>query len=327
MNGWTFHYAGCTCDAFEESTYARGDSKRGNLKLASQQGFLDVNVLKAHVCNAERIKNDPIFFLQLLLPICDPLRSGVANDDCIPFFQHARACTNVYALGEKGWGGGMGHRFNNVEEAELVTWMGAIIRHGAREGNPGSLNHRWMKAHPNYDDVIADNMTASRFKQIKSVFKLNYNVTAKKKNDDDYDPAAKYDHIYKTLCHNMNYVTGRAGADFAIDETAWDFTGYCGDAGGRLHNKPKSKGGQTTMVFDITWQYPRFYIYRHKRHAHPEGFNTEGPSEMHYLLHVINKHVAGRSDNHAKFDIDDGFGHSIIYEQNYLWRTSIWHGG
>jgi len=95
--------------------------------------------------------------------------------------------------------------------------MGAIIRHGAREGNPGSLHQRWIKSHPNYDELIAANIMATRFKQIKSVFKLNFNVTATKKWEEDYDPASKYNHIYQTMSHNMNYVTYCAEKDFTID--------------------------------------------------------------------------------------------------------------
>ena len=30
IDGWTFHYAGYTCDAFDEATYTRGDAKRGD---------------------------------------------------------------------------------------------------------------------------------------------------------------------------------------------------------------------------------------------------------------------------------------------------------
>jgi len=58
---------------------------------------------------------DPLFFLQLLLTICDPKRSGIEDDDRMPFFMHAHMCTNVYALGEKSLGGGTGHKFSNVE--------------------------------------------------------------------------------------------------------------------------------------------------------------------------------------------------------------------
>jgi hypothetical protein len=65
----------------------------------------------------------------------------------------------------------------------------------------------------------------------------------KKRGEDGYDPCVKYDYyIYRCLVHNMNYVTERANLDSTIDETTWVFSGYSGDAGWRLLNKPKCKG-------------------------------------------------------------------------------------
>jgi hypothetical protein len=64
----------------------------------------------------------------------------------------------------------------------------------------------------------------------------------KKPGTEGYDPCAKYDYIYRCLIHNMAYVTDRADLDCTIDETTWGFAGYSGDAGGRLMNKPVSKG-------------------------------------------------------------------------------------
>ena len=154
------------------------------------------------------------------------------------------------------------------------------------------------------------------------MFKLNFHATAAKtKLEEEYDPAAKYNHIYKTMCHNMNYVTHRAKKDFAIDETTWGFAGYCDNAGGRLHNKPKSKGGHISMVFDITHRYSWFYIHRHKKHVRPDGFNAEGPSEMHYLLNAIDARVAGQTEDQATFKIDDGFGHIRSYSNKVIYGT------
>ena len=72
-----------------------------------------------------------------------------------------------------------------------------------------------------------------------------------------------------------------------MDETTWGFGGYCGDAGGRLRDKKVSKGGQTTMLYDIHCRYPRAYIHRHKVHKCPEGFSAQGPSEVYELLRSI----------------------------------------
>ena len=57
--------------------------------------------------------------------------------------------------------------------------------------------------------------------------------------------------IYKCLVHNMNYLTLRADSDGTIDETTWGFGGYGGEAVGRLMNKKATKGGQSTMFYDI----------------------------------------------------------------------------
>ena len=132
-----------------------------------------------------------------------------------------------------------------------MNWTGVAIRPGAQEGNPGSIHTRWCKDDPNYDEKIAESITSSRFKQLKSVFKLNHNLTAPKRGMDGYDPASKYDHIFKAICHNMNYVTERADLDCGIDESTWGFSGYCGDDGWRLKNKPKNKG-ENTVVSNIS---------------------------------------------------------------------------
>ena len=64
----------------------------------------------------------------------------------------------------------------------------------------------------------------------------------KPRGDPNYDPTCKFQHIYEVLIHNMNYCMLHADRDQTIDESTWGFAGYCGDAGGRLMNKPVSKG-------------------------------------------------------------------------------------
>ena len=242
MGGYQFYYEGWSPDDFDKETFVRDDATRKDLRPASRMGRLDIDVLKKHGLTKERLEKDPLFFFQLLLPICNPKLSGIEGDDRIPYFTHVRTCTNMYAVGQKGWGGGYGHEYKLTNEAEMVNWTGVSIRHGAREGNPGSYHTRWCKDDPNYDEMIARSMTSSRFQQVKSVFKLNDNVASPKRGMEGYDPASKYDHIYKTMCHNMNYVTDKADLDCGIDESTWGFSGYCGDAGWRLKNKPKAKG-------------------------------------------------------------------------------------
>ena len=186
--------------------------------------------------------NEPLFFLQLLLPIHNPKNSGIQDDGRMPFFTVASSCTNIYALVEGGKGGGYGHKWTNVDEAELVRWVGVPIRNGARNGSPGSIHERWLPEEEDYDQFIANAMTYTRYRELKSVFKLNNNVASPPRGQDVYDPASKYDLIYQVVTHNMNLLTKSAELDCTVDESTWGFSGYCGDAGGRLKNKPFNKG-------------------------------------------------------------------------------------
>ncbi len=249
---WEFFYDGWTPSDFDNATYVRGGAKKGNLNPKSRKGRLDAKVLKKHGLNEARMEGkDAFFFFQLLFPVCNPAESTVKDDDRIPFFTHARACSNIYAVGEKNWGGGVGHVFKLFTEAELVHKTGVEIRHGAREGRPGSLHQRWSAEDPNYDALIAENVSISRFRQIKACYKLNNNFFSGKRGDDEFDPCDKYDHIIKALCHNMNYVTEYADLDYAIDETTWGFSGYSGECGGRLRNKPVGKGTHVLLLLDF----------------------------------------------------------------------------
>ena len=60
--------------------------------------------------------------------------------------------------------------------------------------------------------------------------------------DEGYDPCQKFDLIYKVLIHNTNYITKHADLDAMINESTWGFGGFSGDCGGRLINKPVSRG-------------------------------------------------------------------------------------
>ena len=114
--------------------------------------------------------------------------------------------------------------------------------HGARDGQPGSIHRRWMKDDKDYDADIAESMTNTRWRELKSVFKLNSNLATPKRGKPGYDPCNKYDYIYQAMCHNMNYVTEKAEMDCALDESTWGFAGYMAETGGRLTNKPVGKG-------------------------------------------------------------------------------------
>ena len=241
LNGWDFYYDGWSGDDFTNETYVRGSATAQDIKPSDRCGLLDVVLLKKYGMNKETVSS-PLHWHQLLFPICDPNKSGIENDGRMPFFTTANANTNIYSIAAKQWGGGYGHTFSNTEEYELVRWMGVPIRHGARGGTPLTLHYRWCPSDEDYDNKIADAMTLTRWRQIKSVFKLNNNLAEPSRGTAGYDPCNKYDMMCRVLCHNMNLFTMRADMDSGLDETTWGFMGYMAECGGRLKNKPVSKG-------------------------------------------------------------------------------------
>jgi hypothetical protein len=121
--------------------------------------------------------------------------------------------------------------------------MGAPIRHGARHGSASSLHRHWLLDNANYNNIIANNMTLMQWRQVKGFFKLINNLTMPGRGREGYNLASKYDLIFHTLCHNMNYFMLWAELDNAADELTWRFGKYMGDTWGRLMNKPVGKGG------------------------------------------------------------------------------------
>jgi hypothetical protein len=237
----------------------RDDAVCGKLKPSSRQGSLDGDILRKHGLTAERMMNDPLFFYQLLFPFCVPSKSGIVDDDRMPYFSLATICTNVYAVSQGG-GSGVGHEWRSASVAELVKWTGVPIRNGALDGKPGTLNARWDRKDPRFDPYIDNCMTKSRWKILKRYFKLNNNLQDHKhKGDASFDPCTKYDSVFKALVHNMNYVTKMADLDATIDKSTWGFGGYMADCGGRLINKPVLRGKfihhLIVMVVIINLQY------------------------------------------------------------------------
>ena len=103
---------------------------------------------------------DPLFFYQMLFPICDPKRSSVDNDGRMPYFSVASICTNVYAVAS-GAGSGFGHEWVVVTAPELVKWTACPICNGALDGKSSTLPARWNQEDPRYDLHMANSMSAS----------------------------------------------------------------------------------------------------------------------------------------------------------------------
>ncbi len=312
VNGWKFHYQGWEPDNFNKSTYVRGTATKECLKPADRKGSLDANHLRVHGLSAERMKSsDPFFFSSCCCPFAiQCVHSGLDGDGRMPFFLARTTHTNGYAIWEKNWGGVYGHEYQLTTEQDLVHWMGVPIRHGARDGSASSLHWRWLIDNADYNHLIANIMNLLQWQQIKGVFKMNNNVTLPGCGQPGYDPAAKFNLIFRTLVHNMNYFTLRAELDAAADESTWDFMGYMGDIGGRLTNKPVGKGGQNTMLYDVSRRYPRAYVHRHKLHERPKEFNAKGKFEIKYLINHIKKLVVGNApDEELKVVVPPPSGH------------------
>ena len=88
----------------------------------SRKEKLDVASSDVMAClMSNRMKDDASFFYQLILPICDPKKSDIENDNRIPYFTMAVICTNIYAAGMMA-GSGVGHDWSSVSAPELLRW-------------------------------------------------------------------------------------------------------------------------------------------------------------------------------------------------------------
>ena len=182
-----------------------------------------------------------MFFYQLLFPFCNPTKSGIADDYRMPYYSNTVGFTNMYAYW-KGASSGYSHQFPPVSIPEMVHWTGVPVLNGALDGKQSTLQYQWDKTDPRNDSVTDDSIAHQQWREIKWYFKLSVGILENPKGSPGYDPCQKYDYIWRCLIHNMNYVTAKADLDCTIDETTWGFYGYSGDAGGRLMNKPVSKG-------------------------------------------------------------------------------------
>ncbi len=58
INGWRFHYTGWTPDKFDEATYVCDGATQLDLKPKSRCGCLNVDILKKHGCDFDRVSKD-----------------------------------------------------------------------------------------------------------------------------------------------------------------------------------------------------------------------------------------------------------------------------
>jgi hypothetical protein len=290
---WEFFYGGWKDSS---SNGFRDGASKAEPFPESRRGKLDGNLLLRMGLTSERmLRGDALFFYQLLLPICDPTKSGIKGDPRKAFYSKVEGFTNSYAY-SIGLGGAYGHRFKSIDLHELVHFDGVVVRDGVRGGSNGALYRRWMEG-ADRDELIVESIHHCRWLQIKRVIKLCNNETAPKRGEPGYNPAYKYDMLYDVLIENLNAITEEAELDLCGDETTWGHGGF-GEAGsgliGRIINKPGvTKGGQIVMISDVHRIRPRAFLHRHKLHVKPPGWTQQGPFEVKTLLETLNGLVDG----------------------------------
>jgi len=293
INGWDFFYRGDYYREFYDH-YApeafKYKSERGDPNPERFDGSLDTQKLKLLGLTPKRMdRGDALFFLNLVLPIGDPKKGPLTEDDRMSFFQKVQGFTNQYAFDpENNISGSYGHRFKAVDVEEIVHFFGVVVRDGALGGSDGDIHCRW-KTPGCIDDDIVNSITLQRWLEIKRVIKLNNNNSPRpKRGEPRYEPAYKYDYIWKTLVHNTNFVSLWAALLITGDETTWGFGGF-GEPGIVLRRKGKpgiSKGGQTVLLSDYNWVRPRAYMHRHNYHD-KKGWTAMGMVEVRTLAEEL----------------------------------------
>jgi hypothetical protein len=308
-NGWKFYYRGEWESNRNENYHARSGATPKNLFPQERASSLDPEILRMLGLNEQRVKDsvsgepDALFFLQLLLPLCDPEQSGVIDDPRTGYYMDVMKYSNLYKY-QNGIGSGYGHRIDEVQPGEYVRFDGCVIRDGVLGGGDGALYRRWQPSSSASDKHISDSLTLERFHQLKRILKLNNNDTAKKQGEEGYDPCYKYDLIYKVIIANTIALTKNADLDLTIDETSWGHQGYGEKGGGnlfRIMNKPGvSKGGQLVIASATNRVRPYWYQNRHKHTPRYLFFNSEGMAEMRTLIDSMESHIVGREGEKKK---------------------------
>ncbi len=301
---WEFHYKGFEN---EEKRFRRG-ATTSNLFPKEMEGSLDGDILKKLGLSKERMQNtDALFFFQLLLPFCDPSKSGVEDDPRIAYYTEVEKFTNASKF-LTGTGVSYGHEWSQTSAAELLCHDGILVQDGVLGGSDGALYQRWDTSSPMYSSLIANSMTLTRYGELKRNKKLCVNISSPKPDQPGYDPAYKYDLIYKTLVHNTNAISKKADENQVLDESTWGHGGF-GEAGSgittRLMNKKVSKGGQVVFMMDRFRMRIRAYMHRHKLYkkiykGERDRWGKNGTFELFYLSTSLLKMVQGVTSDDKK---------------------------
>ena len=247
VEDWEFFY-----DGWNEDLSHHHGATRLNPFPEERKGKLDYPLLKKLGLTGQRLKDqDALFFFQLLFPICDTSKSGIDGDPRMSYYSKVQRWSAKYAS-EIGLFDDYGHVFHPPKTTELLYFDMALVRDGVVGGSDGAIYRRWQPGKKTYDADIAASLTWSCWKEIKRVLKLCDNSTAKKRGEEGYDLAYKFDYIVKCLVHNINCITEDAELDLCGDETTWAHMGFGERLTAllaRIMRKPGvTKGGQTVIL-------------------------------------------------------------------------------
>jgi hypothetical protein len=297
VDGWEFHYEKWNSPDQGSSTGSRSGATSTNPFPDNRKGRLDYQLLKRMKLTKKRIEEgDALFFLQLLLPIGDPKKSGIENDPRLPFYSEVERWTQKYAT-SIGLGGSYGHSFKEVMVEELLHFDSVVIRDGVHGGTDGAIYRRWREGETTFDKDVAKSISHTRWLQLKRTYKLCDNQSSRKKGEEGYNPAYKFDYIFKCIVSNINELSYSSDLDLCGDETTWAHNGF-GEAGtgllARVMGKPGvTKGGQIVLVSDAYRNRPRAYLHRHKCHPPITGFTRQGPMEVRMIMEDLKHLVQG----------------------------------
>ena len=246
---WKFHYNGYTNP---DMPYRHGAST-SNLFPEEMKGSLDVDILRKLGLTQKVMQEvDALFFFQLLLPFCDPSKSGLVDDPRRPYYTEVERFTNASKY-LSGSGGSYGHTWEETTAAELLRHDAVLIFDGVLGGSNGALYRRWDEYNCMYSPDIAKSMTMTRYGELKRNKKLCINEATPKRGEPGYNPAYKYDLVYAVMVFNINAISRKADENQVIDESTWGHGGY-GESGSgittRLMNKKVCKGGQVVLIMD-----------------------------------------------------------------------------
>jgi hypothetical protein len=290
--GWTFNYDGSWVRDINKTQFRSGATNE-NPFPEERKGSLDAEVLSKLGMTSERMLEadgapDSLFFHQLLLPIIDPVASGIKDDPRKPFYSKVSLFSNLYAIGELGLGNGVGHKFTTTDGPELLRFDGVVQRDGVLGGSGGAIFRRFdtRKDNAMFSEEIYKAMSKTRWLELKRVMKLCNNREHPKAGEEGFDPAYKFDLIYDVLTSNVNALSRRAGLDLCGDESTWGHQGYADGVSGLLGlviGKPHiTKGGQVTFVTDVDRVRPRAYVHRHN--LHKKNFTLQGQNEVAMII-------------------------------------------